>query len=546
MNTSIFNYSGYKPVPFRDDLTNYTNSRTFGNPLEQSREKSLIFPTYFGLATAAFCLCTCGTLKLIKASWIIWTLILLIAVVVMLPIISVLLLYKSLANLWLRGKILNGADTFWALDADDPASLAVINVLAIVSEDISLQQLKNAVGEKLVPSHPKLKHLRECSPFGYFFWNGQQKLNLDDYVKTIGCECNDEASSEEELREALSSLSNAQLPHNHLAGWEILLGPKLMYGGKTHRAIVFRIHHSMGDGPALFRALFSTLTDCKNMEVFTPNPETVKKIIDRIQSRYNNKFFDNVVAVGRSLRGQLLQPSDDNVLHGPKLSGQKQIAWCSSTQLMEAAKSIHNATGASFSAGLLASFLAAVSQFGNDADKLKACTIVFPVRALQNNPNTEPEMSNTFSCAVVSNRIPAMDDGVDAQIKAADEALKKATQPVVVGATRAILKLVGDVCPRPIANLALNSRQCTAAMSNMPGPQTKISVFGSSVEKLVFWVPNKRSTGVGVSILSYAGELSLGLNVDTALVNQHDAAKTLLLLWEEQLLLMSSVVGKKL
>ncbi|XP_065332794.1 uncharacterized protein LOC135934758 isoform X1 [Cloeon dipterum] len=550
MNNSYVNHTGVGPLPFWDDFTTYGNQQDYLNPfLNQSEERNLP-PSTLGLATGAFFILTCGTGKpLIKSKWIVWTLVLLSVLILAVPIISTLLLYKMLVNFCLRGRILKGTDAVWAVNSNDTTSLSVINVLAIISGDLSLQQLKNAVSEKLLPSHSKLKQLRKYSPFGYFFWKGQQNFNLDEYIKTVGCEFDDEASSEEELREALSSLSNAQLPHNHLAGWEILLGPKLMYGGKTHRAIVFRIHHSMGDGPALFRALLSNLASSDNLEVLTPNPEAIKRMVDRIQSRHKNSFLDNVVAVGRSLKGQLLMPSDENKLHGPKLSGQKQVAWCSSTQLMEAAKSIHTATGVSFSAGLLASFLAAVSKFGDNSDKLKSCTIVLPVRIPSKNFNSSavPEMTNSFSLTLVSNKIPAMDEAnVLAQIRAADEALKEATQPAVVVANSFIIKLVGDVCPRPLAALALDSRQCTAALSNMPGPREKISMFGSPLEKLVFWVPNKGSTGVGASILSYAGELSLGLIIDNALLDRPEAAQKLVLLWKEQLLYMADVVENEL
>lgn len=112
----------------------------------------------------------------IKVEWIIWTVVMLCALVLILPIICTLLLYKLLANLCLRGQILDGRDAIWALDADEAASLAVINVMAIVSGELSIQRLKQVVREKLVPSHSKLTNLRQYSLFGYFFWKKTQVL----------------------------------------------------------------------------------------------------------------------------------------------------------------------------------------------------------------------------------------------------------------------------------------------------------------------------------------------------------------------------------
>ena len=110
----------------------------------------------------------------IKIEWIVWTVVMLSVLVLVLPIVCTLLLYKLLANLCLHGQILDGRDAIWALDADEAASLAVINVLAIVSGELSIHRLKQVVREKLVPSHTKLKNLRKFSLFGYFFWKKTQ------------------------------------------------------------------------------------------------------------------------------------------------------------------------------------------------------------------------------------------------------------------------------------------------------------------------------------------------------------------------------------
>jgi hypothetical protein len=59
---------------------------------------------------------------------------------------------------------------------------------------------------------------------------------------------------------------------------------------------------------------------------------------------------------------------------------------------MAAAKAIHTLTGATFSAGLLASFLAAVSKFGNYSDKLKSCTVALPARLPSKNRNSSSDV----------------------------------------------------------------------------------------------------------------------------------------------------------
>lgn len=107
-------------------------------------------------------------------------------------------------------------------------------------------------------------------------------------MKVLDCNYGDVAT-EEELKTILSSLSNARLPHSHLAGWEIYLGPKLVQGDKIQQSIIFRVHHSLGDGPALFRALLSALATEDDQPLLAPDPDVIKRLIARLQSRDKKK-----------------------------------------------------------------------------------------------------------------------------------------------------------------------------------------------------------------------------------------------------------------
>jgi hypothetical protein len=116
------------------------------------------------------------------------------------------------------------------------------------------------------------------------FYDKFQSFDLDDYVKILDCDYG-EVATEQELKDIVSSLGNAQLPHNHLAGWEIYLGPKLIRGGKIQQSIIFRVHHTLGDGPALFRALLSSLATDDDQPLLAPDPDVIKRLIARLQCR---------------------------------------------------------------------------------------------------------------------------------------------------------------------------------------------------------------------------------------------------------------------
>ncbi len=60
-------------------------------------------------------------------------------------------------------------------------------------------------------------------------------------------------------------------------------------------------------------------------------------------------------------------------------------------------------------------------------------------------------------------------------------------------------------------------------MTNVAGPRQPISLAGVPVTGLMFWVPQSGRLGMGVSILSYAGGVSLGVATDAGLVPDPEA-----------------------
>ena len=57
---------------------------------------------------------------------------------------------------------------------------------------------------------------------------------------------------------------------------------------------------------------------------------------------------------------------------------------------------------------------------------------------------------------------------------------------------------------------------------NVSGPSQKLYFAGKLPETIVFWVSQSGSTGVGISIFSYAGQVSIGLITDRGLAPDPD------------------------
>jgi diacylglycerol O-acyltransferase len=95
------------------------------------------------------------------------------------------------------------------------------------------------------------------------------------------------------------------------------------------------------------------------------------------------------------------------------------------------------------------------------------------------------------------------------------EALKGSYQPIIA---LGILAAMG-AGPQLLQDqlLAMLAKNATAVMTNVPGPQQRLFFARARIDRLMFWVPQSGDIGMGVSIITYAGEVQFGLVTDCLL-----------------------------
>jgi len=91
-------------------------------------------------------------------------------------------------------------------------------------------------------------------------------------------------------------------------------------------------------------------------------------------------------------------------------------------------------------------------------------------------------------------------------------AIKRTPEPVVA---HAILNLIGRV-PAFVQRIAiaLFAMKGSLVATSVPGPSTRLTLAGSPLAGLRFWVPQAADVRVEVSVLSYAGEIGIGVATD--------------------------------
>lgn len=100
-------------------------------------------------------------------------------------------------------------------------------------------------------------------------------------------------------------------------------------------------------------------------------------------------------------------------------------------------------------------------------------------------------------------------------VHAQTQALKQSLRPALALGLLAASGSVEKAAQR--AMLKTLSRKATAMMTNVPGPTQPLGFCGATVDRVMFWAPQAGDMSLGVSILTYAGQVQFGLIADAGL-----------------------------
>lgn len=128
-------------------------------------------------------------------------------------------------------------------------------------------------------------------------------------------------------------------------------------------------------------------------------------------------------------------------------------------------------------------------------------------------PGTELELGNRFSLVFLSLPIYIEDPVLRLrEVKRRMDKLKKGPDAYVgYGFLSTLGKLPVDVARRAAM---LFANKASGVLTNVPGPREPLYFSGQKINNLMFWVPRSGQAGLGISILSYAGKVTVGIAAD--------------------------------
>jgi len=440
---------------------------------------------------------------------------------------------------------MSAVDTAW-LRMDRPGNLMMISGVLVFGRPVRYERVKRIIRERFL-RFPRFRQRPVQLPGGAQ-WESVPDFAIDEHVLSVSLPGR---AGTRELQALVSRLASRPLdPARPL--WQFQLVENFAGGS----ALIARIHHCYADGIALVRVLMSMTdaapngppampflaTPARDRGKVSDDPlaallqpisgvmKTVRKVGAVLLEKGAAIWNDPVKAValaeqGSALTGELAKlafmPQDSPTRFKGKPGVAKQVAWAEPLPLDDI-KTIAKALGASINDVLLSCVAGALGEYlarkGDAIDGVMIRALV-PVNL---RPLEEAyRLGNQFGLVFLDLPL-GIGNPVERlyAVRANMAALKGSFQPVIALGLLAAMGAGPKVLQEEL--LQALARNGTAVMTNVPGPTQPLYFAGAAIERFLFWVPQSGDIGMGVSILSYAGQVQFGLIADRGLCPDPD------------------------
>ena len=432
-------------------------------------------------------------------------------------------------------------DTAW-LRMEQPTNLMMINGVIMLDDGLEYDRLLETIEQRFLT----FRRFRQKAVDGArgAHWVFDEDFDIRQHVRRAALPG---AADRTELEHFVSDLASTPLDISHPL-WQFHVIENYIDGP----VIVIRIHHCIADGIALVQVFLSLTDPTPGGRPSAREPDTWKKrrageakvfqrLLDPAREGLDfathlgqrmieegSKILQNPAIAGnyateaseivRELAHSLTLENDPETRFKGQLGTRKRVAWADPLSLAEV-KAVSKAFGCTVNDVLIAAVSGAFRQYmisvGDDPETLPDIRATVPVnlRPLEH----AQELGNHFGLVFLS--LPLSIDNPLERLYAVNDRmneLKSSKQAAVTLGFLAALGLGPSAVQRPV--LETLSKKATAVLTNVPGPQQPLFLAGSKLKELMFWVPQNGSVGLGISILSYNGQVFFGLISDHRLL----------------------------
>lgn len=462
------------------------------------------------------------------------------------------------------------ADLTWLL-MDRPNNLMHVNTLLTFDRLPDWDVLNRTIFDRMVSKYRVLSQ-HPARRNGEWVWEDDIDFSMARHLRiTVLAD-----SSRETMREYISSQLSEPFDRKHpLWDMQLLIGPP---GDEGTGGLFGRFHHGLGDGIRLVQVLLGTCDPMKGAApravgrgasggsqgpletVVHVTEHTIRDTIDYVAHageaaarasrsavatmnplqlphhlesaldyvRHPVKLMDAVTSFAsddnewsntwREVGRMLLSERADAGAWSGHPGVNKSVAWLEGVDLGPI-RTVAKAYGGTVNDALLAAVSLALTDYlaERGVTEIHDLGWLMPVSLRPIDHGLPATLGNHFAVVLLSMPLGIREpQRLIEEVRGRTTRLKNSAEPIVAfGLQRVIAEAPGTVAKRLTDYF---SNKSIGQLTNVPGPQLKLTYAGAPVHSVLGWVPMSGDQPLGVCIFTYNGTVGVGVSADTRMI----------------------------
>lgn len=452
-------------------------------------------------------------------------------------------------------------DSFW-FNLDDPTNLMVIPAVLEFDERVEYRKVQDLLERRLlVYKRFRQRIVWPATRLGLPFWDYDAHFDIHNHIIKLALPS---PGDKKTLARMISDLSIAPLDREKPL-WQVHIIENYGENSGGGSVVLLRVHHAIANGMVMVRLLFS-LTDLQPCDdpddaqcttALSPGRQKPKKktkiellretlnllyrtgefsvmqslsLTEFIQKEvvktlahptYITQFTRNVADIGVEFATSLFRltfmAEDKKTSLKGRIGTQKNIFWSNPVDLGKV-KEIARFYRCAVNDVVMAAVAGALRNYciarGDDLD---GAELRFAVPVDVGPQSSNVELGNKFSLVFLA--LPIHIEDAEQRLKELHKRIRAARHSAEAFIGYQAMRILG-LPPKRITKMGAGflSRKLTGVLANVPGPRVPLYFTDLPVKNIMFWVPRMGSMGLGISIFSYVGCVTLGIAGDSRLV----------------------------
>jgi len=316
----------------------------------------------------------------------------------------------------------------------------------------------------------------------------------------------------------------------------------------TGCVLLFRLHHCLADGMALMQVLRSiterkpgtarTVTslgrrpgedESRRRVMVNPLKATVQSLLDGTETWLKKGIeilyhpsrgldlagaaSDVAITLGRLL---LMEPDPPTLFKGP-VGIPKRVAWSAPLRVKHV-KTIGHVLGGSVNEVLLTAVSGALGRYlQHRGQPLSNINVRVSIPVSLRHGESAKALGNRFSLTFLALPLDLVDPVERlVELRQRLKVLKESWEAAVMFALMSAYGMAPEEIGNPVIHRLVN--KITAILSSIPGPARTIYFADKPIQRVMGWVPQTGGLGLALSLVTYAGSVTLGVITDAGLV----------------------------